>query len=260
MLFSASQIRTRMSVSAVIDQAQNSTIRVVLLDALGLFRSSLSRFLESAGLAVAGECASLAEALDLLKRCPADVILFDLDLGVESGDLVSAARAAGYEGRFLAFAAAPDVRKSAAALKLGAAGIFLKSEPPDRLVEAIRSIARGDVWIDSKVLQILAGEVLDRYRHRNVKHAAALDDRERRVLDGILGGLSNRTIGDHMGLSESSVKNTVQRLFHRGGVKTRSQLVRMALEGSFGIQDSLSHHANGAARQVNRSAARQSKD
>ena len=54
------------------------------------------------------------------------------------------------------------------------------------------------------------------------------------MLLGILGGLTNRKIGDNMGLTESSVKNVVQQLFRKAGVKTRSQLVRVALEGSLG--------------------------
>lgn len=54
------------------------------------------------------------------------------------------------------------------------------------------------------------------------------------MLLGILGGLTNRKIGDNMGLSGSSVKYVVQRLFGKAGVKTRSQLVRVALEGSPG--------------------------
>ena len=52
----------------------------------------------------------------------------------------------------------------------------------------------------------------------------------RKVLLGIVGGLTNKKIGDNMGLSESSVKSPVQRLFAKAGVKTRSQLVRVALE------------------------------
>jgi hypothetical protein len=54
------------------------------------------------------------------------------------------------------------------------------------------------------------------------------------VLLGILGGLTNRKIADGMGLSESSVKNILQGLFHKTGVRTRSQLVRLVLEGSLG--------------------------
>ena len=54
------------------------------------------------------------------------------------------------------------------------------------------------------------------------------------MLVGILEGLTNRKIGDNIGLSESSVKSVVQQLFVRAGVRTRSQLVRKALEGSLG--------------------------
>jgi DNA-binding NarL/FixJ family response regulator len=53
---------------------------------------------------------------------------------------------------------------------------------------------------------------------------------------GILEGLTNRKIGGNMGLAESSVKNIVQRLFGKAGVKTRGQLVRVALEGSLGAE------------------------
>jgi DNA-binding NarL/FixJ family response regulator len=85
--------------------------------------------------------------------------------------------------------------------RVGASGIFLKSEPPDRLVQAIRLVRDGGIWV---------------------------------VLMGIVGGLSNRKIGENMGLLESSVKNFVQHLFSKAGVRTRSQLVRAALEGLLG--------------------------
>jgi hypothetical protein len=65
------------------------------------------------------------------------------------------------------------------------------------------------------------------------------------VLLGILGGLTNRKIGDNMGLTESSVKNVVQQLFRKAGVKTRGQLVRVALEGSLGTaRELVKRHSN----------------
>lgn len=208
-------------------------IRVIIADALSLFRSSLAGFLASAGFDVAGECATREEVLDLLKRSSADVVLLDFDLA-GAGDLVSSARRAGHPSRFLLIAGTVDAAKSALTVRLGACGIFLKSEPPDRLVQAIHLVAEGRVWIDQQVIQFLAGEPAERFRASGPVRTSALDERERHVLSGILGGLSNRTIGDRIGLSESSVKNVVQRLFYKGGVKTRSQLVRMALEGRFG--------------------------
>jgi len=217
------------------------TIRVLLMDALGLFRASLGRYLSSeSGFEVAGECGTPAEALEILSGSVAqavDVVLLDFDLGTEhAGDFIPAARNAGYEGRFLIVSGAADARNSALILRLGASGVFLKSEPPERLVQAIRSVANGDIWVDRKVIQLLADQVLDRSPQSEVTiPGETLSDREQKVLLGILGGLSNRKIGENIGMSEGSVKNIIQQLFTRTGVRTRSQLVRVALEGSFAV-------------------------
>ena len=62
----------------------------------------------------------------------------------------------------------------------------------------------------------------------------SLTEREQEVLRGIFEGLTNRTIGAQIGVSEGSVKATVQQLFQKTRVRTRSQLVRAALEGAIG--------------------------
>ncbi len=218
---------------AMNDTTDERPIRLIILDSLSLFRASLGRLLASQpGFEVAGECGTSAEALAILAHTPIDLILLDFDVS-PNGDFISAARAAGYQGRVLIIAGSLDARKSALALKLGASGIFLKSEAPDRLLHAIRQVWEGEVWIDPKVVQLLADELVDRYPKLDGNlHGAPLDERERQVLTGIVGGMSNRKIGEKIGLSESSVKNVVQRLFSKAGVKTRSQLVRIALEGS----------------------------
>ena len=218
------------------EQTQETQIRLVLVDDQALFRVSLSRFLAAQpGLEVAGECGTAAEALEILSGSSVDIVILDLDLRTVSGDeLISASRRAGYKGRFLIIAGAVDARDLSGALKLGASGIFLKSDAPDRLVQAIRLVATGAAWVDQKVIQLMADWLSDHPRLGDRKSGNLLTDREERVLLGILGGLTNRKIGDHLGLSESSVKSAVQQLFLRSGVRTRSQLVRMALEGSLG--------------------------
>lgn len=221
-----------------IGQTDVNPIRIVLLDAHGLFRTSLARCLASeTGFEIAGECGTSAEALEILSRSTVDIILLDFDLDIENAEkeFISTARGAGYQGNFLVVAGAPDARNSALALKHGASGIFLKSDPPDRLVQAIRLVADGGVWVDPKVIQLLADQLIDGAPPwQDQEMAGVLEDRERTVLLGILAGLSNKKIGVNMGLSESSVKNVVQRLFTKAGVRTRSQLVRVALEGSLG--------------------------
>jgi two-component system, NarL family, nitrate/nitrite response regulator NarL len=209
-------------------------IQVMLLTDLGLFRGSLSRLLASEpDLEVVGECGTSAEALECLKASSADIVLLDFDIGAEIGnDFISSAQLAGYQGRFLIVAGSEDVRHSAIALKLGASGIFMKSKTPDRLIQAIRLVGSGGMWVDQEIIQTLAGEMINRIPPlRDQDFGRALDDRERNVLRGIVGGLTNRKIGDNLGLSESSIKNVVQQLFGKAGVRSRSQLVRAAFEG-----------------------------
>jgi two-component system nitrate/nitrite response regulator NarL len=218
------------------EQPEQDRIRLILLDDHGLFRASLARFLGSLpGMEVVGECGTSAEALEALNGSTVNLVLLDFDLGSERGnEFISAAREAGYRGKFLIVAGAADPKSVAIALKRGASGIFLKSEAPERLVRAIQSIANGEVWIDPKVVQLLAERLAEPYLQFDEGSTDLLDDRERKVLLGILSGLTNRRIGENLGLSESSVKNVVQRLFDKSGVKTRGQLVRAALEGSLG--------------------------
>ena len=125
------------------DQTDENRIRLVVLDDHGLFRASLERLLASeVGFEVVGECGTSAEALEMLNGSPVDVVLLDFALGAEhANDLISAARKAGYQGRFLIVAGTTDAERSANALKFGASGIFLKSEAPERLVQAIKLIA-----------------------------------------------------------------------------------------------------------------------
>jgi DNA-binding NarL/FixJ family response regulator len=218
-------------------QSEENRIRLLVLDDHGLFRASLSRFLAAEpGFEIAGECGSSAEALEVLGGSPVDIVLLDFNLGSERGsEFMSAARHSGYRGRFLLVAGMADARSAAIALTLGASGIFLKSEAPERLSHTIRLVANGEVWVDPTVIQMLAEQLIDRYpQFDDQGPSGVLEDREQNVLFGILGGLTNKKIGANMGLSESSVKNIVQRLFSKAGVKTRGQLVRVALEGSLG--------------------------
>jgi DNA-binding NarL/FixJ family response regulator len=219
------------------EQADETRIRLVLLQEQGLLRASLARFLASVPeLDVIGECGSPSEALAILAERSADLLVSDFDLGADSvATLISSARTAGYHGRFLLIAGATDADSVALAIKLGASGIFLKSEGPERLVEAIRLVAGGAMWMDPSVVQLLASHCVERpARYADPNTGRTLDDRQRRVILGILSGLTNRKIGKSMGLSEGTVKNILQGLFSRTGVRTRSQLVRLALEGSLG--------------------------
>jgi DNA-binding NarL/FixJ family response regulator len=204
----------------------NQRLRLLLLDDHVLFRESLARLLASENdFELVAECTTPVDALKSLKNREVDVILVDAGIARE---FIPSARSAHYSGKTLVIASEIDAANSAVVLKQGASGIFLASDSSSRLVQAIRLVAHGEAWLDQKVIRLLA----ERYPDYDDRWFGTLRGRERSVLQGIIDGLSNRKIGAQMGVSESTIKATLQSLFSKSGVRTRSQLVRIALQRS----------------------------
>ena len=208
-------------------------IRLLLVDDHILFRDGLSRLLAlEPDLEVVAGCGTVAEALDIVGRQPVDIVLLDYDLGEDHGShFLSAARRTGYTGKVLMVTAGVTAKESSTALHLGASGIFLKHNSPGTLAKAVRLIMAGEIWVDPKVIQLMADRVDQREEERV---SPLLTEREQQVLRGIFEGLTNKEIGAQLGVSDGAVKATLQQLFQKTGVRTRSQLVRIALEGSLG--------------------------
>jgi DNA-binding NarL/FixJ family response regulator len=205
-------------------------IRLLLLDDHILFREGLSRLLESEpDFEMVALCGTPAEAVDILKRSPVDIVLLDFDLEDSTGTgFITAASGVGYRGKILMVTAGMNALDSALAWNLGISGIFLKHDSPATLLQAIRTVASGGSWMDQKVSpQVPAAD-----REGGIKGMAALTPREQQVLRSVFEGLTNKEIAYQFGVSLSSVKATLQTLFEKTGVRTRGQLVRIAIERS----------------------------
>jgi DNA-binding NarL/FixJ family response regulator len=204
-------------------------IKILLLDDHALFREGLSRLLEGEpDLKMVACCASVSEATDILRQKPIDLVLLDYDLGKERGfEFITQARQWGFKGRFLMVTAGMSDAESVRALDLGVSGIFPKHSSPVVLTQAIRKVMAGETWLDENAIQAL----LRASKHpERADHTKTFTERETHVLQGVFEGLSNKEIGARLNISESSVKAALQQLFQKTGVRTRSQLVRIALE------------------------------
>ena len=204
-------------------------VRILLLDDHALFREGLSRLLEAEpDVEMAACCASVGEALDVLLQKPIDLVLLDYDLGKERGfEFVIQARQSGFKGRFLMVTAGMGDAESVRALDLGVSGIFPKHSSPSVLILAIRKVMAGETWLDENAIQAL---VRVSKHPQGAGQTKPFTERESQVLRAVFEGLSNKEIGAHLNISESSVKAALQQLFQKTGVRTRSQLVRIALE------------------------------
>lgn len=211
-------------------------IRLVLVDDHALFREGLARLLAAeADFDVVAHCGTVEEALAVVAARPVDVVLLDVDLGEERGsELMRQVRRASLPVRVLVVTAGLTDTEAAWFLREGAAGIFLKNDPPAVLVRSIRQVVDGEASVDhrvlSGVLRLNAPGKDEEDGKKKEDEEKALTGREREVLRGVLEGHANKEIGAHLRISESSVKAALQQLFHKTGVRTRSQLVRIALE------------------------------
>ncbi len=196
--------------------------RILLIDDHTLLRESLVRFLaEEPSLAVAAHCATMPEARAILRTNPIDLILLDYDLGPEPGtDLLHFLRATANPARVLMLTAGMNPSATLTALNLGAAGVVLKQTGTRDLLDAIRAVVSGGAWWPPETLPPAPQKPEPR----------TLTERQRLVLRAILDGLSNKEIAARLEVSETAIKASIQELFAKAGVRTRSQLVRAALE------------------------------
>jgi DNA-binding NarL/FixJ family response regulator len=204
-------------------------IRLLLLYEDRLFWESLGRLLNTErDFQIVAHCSTSEQALHAVARTPVDLVLLDNDLGVEDGfEFISKAHEAGHAGKIFIVTAGMTDADSVRALGYGVSRIFLKYSSSALLTEAIRKVIIGETRIDQSTIQAVV-QAVDRSDQR--KRRMPLPAREREVLNGVFEGLSNKEIALRLCLSEASVKSAIRRLFVKTGIRTRSQLVRLALQ------------------------------
>lgn len=214
-------------------------IQLLLVDGHPLFRKKVIQLLvNEPDIAVVGQFATLSEARRLLMTQSVDVVMLDYDPNEDLGPrLLETFPTLLSAPRFLLVTAGMDVAELHRALDAGASGVVLKHGEARHLLYAIRAVAQGNQWWDESALRQGFTPV-----KRNIESDhPAITERQRQILHHILDGLSNKAIGAALGVSETAVKASIQELFHKTGVRTRGQLVRVALEGHF--EDWLKPHA-----------------
>ena len=208
-----------------------TNVHILIVDDHALFRESIARLLNAEpDFDVVADCSTTRDALRIISSTRVDLVLLDYDLGQQTGsDFLQKAKLIGFQGKVLIVTAGLSDVEGAQLMRLGAAGIFMKHSSAATLSEAIRRVISGGVWFEQQYLRRMfdapLAEKQDACGSNN-----HLSERERRVLRYILEGLTNKQIADRLDVSESSVKATIQQLFDKVGVRTRSQLVRVALE------------------------------
>ncbi len=205
------------------------TIRIFLLDDHEIVRRGLRELLETVeDFEVVGESGSAVEASRRIPALRPNVAIFDARLPDGSGiDVCRDVRSVDPSIAGLILTSYDDEQALATAILAGAAGYLLKDIKGNGLIEAIRAVAAGERLIDD--------DKVDRIRD-GWKNKADTDPRlrllspqERRVLDYVAQGLTNRQIGEAMSLAEKTVKNYITAVLGKLGMERRTQAAVFAV-------------------------------
>ena len=211
-------------------RTDQKSIRLLLVDDHALFRESVARLLQSEpGFEVVAHCGSSTEAIQVIESSKElDIVLLDLDLGQERGaDFLDRLRGTPFAGKVLLVTADVNDSEVPYLIQKGISGIFMKHGSPALLIQGIRETMQGKALFEQDLLR----RALERVGTPVVNpRRSRLTERERQVLSFVFEGLANKQIADRLQISETAVKASLQQLFAKTGVRTRSQLVRVALE------------------------------
>jgi DNA-binding NarL/FixJ family response regulator len=210
------------------------SIRVVLVDDEAMVRVGLRMVLTAEpDIQVVGEASDGAAAVGIVAETKPDVVLMDIRMPEVDG----------IEGARRVLASSPDVKVVVlttfdedayveAALRSGVSGFLLKVAPPERLIDAVRTVARGGGLLDPSVTRrvIETFSTAPAVRAGSASRLAPLTEREKDVLRLVARGMSNAEIAAELYLGEATVKTHVSGMLAKLGLRDRVQAVVAAYE------------------------------
>jgi two-component system invasion response regulator UvrY len=204
-------------------------IRVLLADDHAMVREGIRRVLEERhGIAVVGEAASASELLAQLGRVEADVVVLDIAMpGPGIVETLRQVKAVRPQARSLVVTAYPEADYAVRVLRAGAAGYLTKDRSLDQLVDAVRRVFRGGVYVSPTLGEALAARLHG--DEREPTHGS-LSDREFEVLKGLAEGQPLKAIAGRMALSPKTVTTYRSRILQKLGLRGNADLVRYAME------------------------------
>jgi len=209
----------------------STVTRVLICDDHEVVREGLRTLLSRRPeMAVVGEAGTMQEAIETAAKAKPDVVIMDVRLPDGSGvEACRAIREARPETRVIMLTSYADDEALFASIVAGASGYLLKQTRGQMVVDAIQAVAQGRSLLDPDV----TGKVLERVRRGREKEdpaIASLTDQERKVLEQLAEGKTNREIGTALFLSEKTVKNYVSRILDKLGLSRRAQAAAFMAE------------------------------
>lgn len=204
---------------------------VLIVDDHPLFRKGMVQLLQTIpGFHLAGEAAGGVDGLALARSLHPDLLLLDLNMKDMNGiEVLRAVRAEQLDTRVVMITVSDHADDLVAALRAGADGYLLKDMEPEAMLAALQEAAAGRIAISEQLTHLMAAAL--RAEGRSATPAAvALTEQEKRILEHIAGGLSNKLIGRELDIAEGTVKVHVKHILRKLGLRSRVEAAVWAVE------------------------------
>jgi len=215
-----------------------SKIRVLLADDHSMVRQGLKQILElEEDITVVAQASNGAEAVELARQHKPDVILMDINMpGTNGLQAIQELKQDSYPFKIVVLTIHEDREYLFKTLQMGAEGYVLKDAEPSVLVEAIRSVFKGQSYIQPNMTKELVAEFNRITLHEKSKSEEnGLTPREIEVLSLIAEGMLNKEIAKRLYISEKTVKNHVSNIFKKINVSDRTQAAIYAFKNNIKI-------------------------
>lgn len=201
---------------------------ILIVDDHAMIREVLCDFFKSdPDVETSSAVPDISSAIAYLRKWAVHIVLLDYDLGSELAfTFFDRLREISLKVPVLIVSAGINHLAVRRLLSMGAAGVVWKTSTLKNLAECVREVLRGATWKDSQCLR----RALQGTPTPLPPWAVPFSERQAQVLQGIGAGFANKEIAARLGVSETSVKCTVQQIFDKTGVRSRSELIRVMLE------------------------------
>nr|WP_291351833.1 response regulator transcription factor [Desulfosporosinus sp.] len=211
----------------------DSKIRLLLADDHAVLRSGLKMLLNSQkDMVVIGEAKSGLEAITQGKELNPDIVLLDISMPGMSGLEALEKIRKNSSAKVLMLTMHADEKYLQEALQVGASGYVLKQAADTELLQAIRDVAKGEIYLDSHLAQNLVKSIY--LSERESKHSdSVLTEREKEVLKLVALGYTNKEIAESLQVSVKTVETHKSRMMEKLRCRKRSDLVRFAIDNGY---------------------------
>jgi DNA-binding NarL/FixJ family response regulator len=205
-------------------------VRIVIADDHAILRESLAALLATdPDFSVEGRASNGQEALALVQELHPDVLVLDLFMPQGDGfEVLRTLDRAGNRVASVVLTGSESELDYAQAVKLGARGLVLKSDGPEKLFAAIRTVSNGELaFSDELAQQVLT--TMSAESRTTANTLTRLSERERQIAYYVARGMKNKDIGLALTISENTVKRHLQSIFTKTGARDRLELAVLAL-------------------------------